>query len=118
MTGRIVAATLVGFVLSAVTLGESYRLLVRRAPSIEAVTALTALGIAWQQLNHSIEGTVLWSVTATHGLAVADLLGVPAAVLISHSLLQLAVPAVLAGDVSGADRTSRVRGSGRSLGQR
>ncbi len=46
---------------------------------------LLFLVAAWQPLNQSIEGPVLWTVTSTHGLTTADLLAAPALALLASA---------------------------------
>jgi len=50
-------------------------------PSPPAAACLAALAVTWLFANGTLEGQILWSLTATHGLTVSDLLSVAAVAL-------------------------------------
>jgi hypothetical protein len=81
----------VGVLLSLATVLAARRF-VTGTMSSPVAALLVVLGLAWQQANHSIEGVILWTVTPTHGLVLADLLGVPAAALVIAHALSFLVP--------------------------
>jgi hypothetical protein len=86
----VVLGLVVGVVLSVVTVVALRRFFAGTLSSPVAAL-LVVLGLAWQQANHSIEGVILWTVTRTHGLVLADLLGAPAAALVIAHVLSYRV---------------------------
>ena len=90
MPTPVVVGLVVGVVLSVVTVFAARRFFAG-AMSSPVAALLVVLGLAWQQANHSIEGAILWTVTPTHGLVLADLLGAPAAALVVAHVLSLRV---------------------------
>jgi hypothetical protein len=87
----VVVGLVVGVVLSVATIYAARRQ-ADGAMSSPVAALLVVLGLAWQQANHSIEGVILWTVTPTHGLVLADLLGAPAAALVIAHALSFLVP--------------------------
>ena len=86
MSTPVIVGLVVGVAFSLVTVLAARRF-VAGTMSSSTAALLVVLGLAWQQANHSIEGVILWTVTPTHGLVLADLLGAPAAALvIAHAL--------------------------------
>lgn len=81
--------------------------LLRQAVGRGAVTdrgagVLVVLGLGWQQLNKPIEGVVLWVVTPSHGLVLADLVAAPAAAIVAGHVLMRLRGSVQAGAVQPA----------------
>lgn len=76
----------IGLVVGSALILATALVLVRgvRAPS---AAVLATLVLVWQPLNQSVEGQVLWTVSATHGITTADLLALPALTLIARHLL-------------------------------
>ena len=56
------------------------------------VWLLVATSLLWLALNGEMEGTVLWAFTSSHGLTMADLVGVLGLVLAGWRFLALRSP--------------------------
>ena len=81
-----VVPVVVAFLLVAVTVHAARRTLAG-SPSVVASLTLVGLGLVWQQLDQSFEGAILWTVTPSHGLVLADLVALPALALVTvHAL--------------------------------
>lgn len=104
----VVLGFAVGAVLALATVLVLRQAVARGHASDRGVVALVVIGLAWQQANSPIEGVVLWTVTPSHGLVLADLAAAPAAaIVVGHVLMRLrpeprpapvAVPAPRASD--------------------
>lgn len=73
------ALVLAALVLAAGTLGRTGR---------AGAVLLAAVSLAWLLVNKPVEGVILFSVTATHGLVGADLAGLVGLALAAWQLLR------------------------------